>query len=49
MVRQLVFRSSQSTLVQHVHLFPLCASSFGYPDPDYLRRVRDELKAKGIE
>ncbi|KAM8756079.1 uncharacterized protein AB9X84_009384 [Acanthopagrus schlegelii] len=22
---------------------------FGYPDPDYLRRVRDELKAKGIE
>uniref|UniRef100_A0A671YDH1 E3 ubiquitin-protein ligase n=2 Tax=Sparus aurata TaxID=8175 RepID=A0A671YDH1_SPAAU len=23
--------------------------SFGYPDPDYLRRVRDELKAKGIE
>lgn len=31
-------------------LFPLlCASSFGYPDPDYLRRVRDELKAKGIE
>ncbi|KAM4698183.1 LOW QUALITY PROTEIN: E3 ubiquitin-protein ligase DTX3L-like [Rhinophrynus dorsalis] len=24
-------------------------SNFGYPDPDYLRRVRDELKAKGIE
>ncbi|XP_030276935.1 E3 ubiquitin-protein ligase DTX3L-like isoform X2 [Sparus aurata] len=23
--------------------------SFGYPDPDYLSRVRDELKAKGIE
>ncbi|KAG7218253.1 hypothetical protein INR49_020501 [Caranx melampygus] len=22
--------------------------SFGYPDPDYLSRVRDELKAKGI-
>ncbi|XP_030276932.1 uncharacterized protein LOC115583862 isoform X2 [Sparus aurata] len=22
---------------------------FGYPDPDYLRRVRDELMAKGIE
>nr|XP_028599805.1 E3 ubiquitin-protein ligase DTX3L [Podarcis muralis] len=25
------------------------ASSFGYPDPDYLKRVREELKAKGIE
>lgn len=25
------------------------ATSYGYPDPDYLRRVRDELKAKGIE
>ncbi|KFP25360.1 E3 ubiquitin-protein ligase DTX3L, partial [Colius striatus] len=24
-------------------------SSFGYPDPNYLRRVRSELKAKGIE
>ncbi|XP_059924242.1 E3 ubiquitin-protein ligase DTX3L-like isoform X2 [Gadus macrocephalus] len=24
-------------------------SSFGYPDPDYLRRVKEELKAKGIE
>ncbi|XP_075466042.1 E3 ubiquitin-protein ligase DTX3L [Ascaphus truei] len=24
-------------------------SSFGYPDPGYLDRVRDELKAKGIE
>ncbi|CAH2304962.1 poly [ADP-ribose] polymerase 14-like [Pelobates cultripes] len=24
-------------------------SQFGYPDPDYLNRVRDELKAKGIE
>ncbi|XP_040214273.1 E3 ubiquitin-protein ligase DTX3L-like isoform X2 [Rana temporaria] len=23
--------------------------SFGYPDPDYLNRVRDELKAKGVE
>ncbi|KAG7492498.1 hypothetical protein MATL_G00015360 [Megalops atlanticus] len=23
--------------------------SFGYPDPDYLRRVKEELKAKGIE
>ncbi|KAM3917001.1 E3 ubiquitin-protein ligase DTX3L, partial [Leptodactylus fuscus] len=23
--------------------------SFGYPDPDYLKRVRDELKAKGVE
>ncbi|KAL3865218.1 hypothetical protein ACJMK2_006834 [Sinanodonta woodiana] len=23
-------------------------SNFGYPDPDYLRRVREELKAKGI-
>ncbi|ROL42413.1 E3 ubiquitin-protein ligase DTX3L [Anabarilius grahami] len=23
--------------------------SFGYPDPDYLKRVKDELKAKGIE
>uniref|UniRef100_A0A8D0HHX9 E3 ubiquitin-protein ligase n=1 Tax=Sphenodon punctatus TaxID=8508 RepID=A0A8D0HHX9_SPHPU len=22
---------------------------FGYPDPDYLKRVREELKAKGIE
>ncbi|KAM5151897.1 uncharacterized protein ACMZJ9_010181 [Mantella aurantiaca] len=22
---------------------------FGYPDPDYLKRVRDELKAKGVE
>ncbi|KAK2837071.1 hypothetical protein Q5P01_014283 [Channa striata] len=22
---------------------------YGYPDPDYLRRVRDELKVKGIE
>ncbi|XP_055770581.1 E3 ubiquitin-protein ligase DTX3L-like [Salvelinus fontinalis] len=25
------------------------AQNFGYPDPDYLRRVKDELKAKGIE
>ncbi|XP_073490637.1 E3 ubiquitin-protein ligase DTX3L-like isoform X2 [Aquarana catesbeiana] len=25
------------------------AQSFGYPDPDYLTRVRDELKAKGVE
>ncbi|NXS06719.1 DTX3L ligase, partial [Neodrepanis coruscans] len=24
-------------------------ANFGYPDPDYLRRVRSELKAKGIE
>ncbi|XP_037634904.1 E3 ubiquitin-protein ligase DTX3L [Sebastes umbrosus] len=24
-------------------------TNYGYPDPDYLRRVRDELKAKGIE
>ncbi|XP_020635232.3 E3 ubiquitin-protein ligase DTX3L [Pogona vitticeps] len=23
--------------------------NFGYPDPDYLKRVREELKAKGIE
>ncbi|XP_036402000.1 uncharacterized protein LOC118789594 [Megalops cyprinoides] len=23
--------------------------SFGYPDPDYLRRVKEELKAKGYE
>ncbi|KAJ7999239.1 hypothetical protein DPEC_G00213380 [Dallia pectoralis] len=22
---------------------------FGYPDPDYLRRVKDELKAKGVK
>ncbi|XP_051278309.1 probable E3 ubiquitin-protein ligase DTX3 isoform X2 [Dicentrarchus labrax] len=22
---------------------------YGYPDPDYLSRVRDELKVKGIE
>uniref|UniRef100_A0A673J7D3 E3 ubiquitin-protein ligase n=1 Tax=Sinocyclocheilus rhinocerous TaxID=307959 RepID=A0A673J7D3_9TELE len=22
---------------------------YGYPDPDYLKRVKDELKAKGIE
>ena len=22
---------------------------FGYPDPTYLTRVREELKAKGIE
>ena len=22
--------------------------SFGYPDPDYLDRVRDELAAKGV-
>ncbi|NXD82844.1 DTX3L ligase, partial [Halcyon senegalensis] len=24
-------------------------TNFGYPDPDYLQRVRSELKAKGIE
>ncbi|XP_047446939.1 uncharacterized protein si:dkey-3h3.3 [Mugil cephalus] len=24
-------------------------TQYGYPDPDYLRRVRDELKVKGIE
>ncbi|XP_054828837.1 E3 ubiquitin-protein ligase DTX3L [Eublepharis macularius] len=24
-------------------------SGFGYPDPNYLKRVREELKAKGIE
>ncbi|XP_029960637.1 E3 ubiquitin-protein ligase DTX3L-like [Salarias fasciatus] len=29
-----------------MHGGPTC---YGYPDPDYLRRVRDELKAKGIE
>lgn len=22
---------------------------YGYPDPNYLKRVKDELKAKGIE
>ena len=26
----------------------ICVFSFGYPDPDYLNRVKDELKAKGI-
>nr|XP_026691658.1 uncharacterized protein LOC778744 [Ciona intestinalis] len=25
------------------------ATGFGYPDPDYLNRVKDELKAKGIQ
>ncbi|CAL8339325.1 unnamed protein product [Merluccius merluccius] len=25
------------------------SESFGYPDPDYLQRVKEELKAKGIE
>ncbi|NXX38554.1 DTX3L ligase, partial [Tricholaema leucomelas] len=25
------------------------STGFGYPDPDYLQRVRSELKAKGIE
>ncbi|XP_073408005.1 E3 ubiquitin-protein ligase DTX3L [Dendrobates tinctorius] len=25
------------------------AAGFGFPDPDYLKRVRDELKAKGVE
>ncbi|XP_078489365.1 uncharacterized protein LOC144746217 [Ciona intestinalis] len=25
------------------------ATRFGYPDPDYLNRVKDELKAKGIQ
>lgn len=25
------------------------ATSYGYPDPDYLKRVQDELKAKGID
>uniref|UniRef100_A0A3Q4HXN4 E3 ubiquitin-protein ligase n=1 Tax=Neolamprologus brichardi TaxID=32507 RepID=A0A3Q4HXN4_NEOBR len=25
------------------------AESFGYPDPEYLSRVKEELKAKGIE
>ncbi|KAM4026419.1 E3 ubiquitin-protein ligase DTX3L [Anomaloglossus baeobatrachus] len=24
-------------------------AGFGYPDPEYLKRVRDELKAKGVE
>ncbi|XP_059406322.1 E3 ubiquitin-protein ligase DTX3L-like [Carassius carassius] len=24
-------------------------TSYGYPDPDYLKRVQDELKAKGID
>ncbi|XP_069509862.1 E3 ubiquitin-protein ligase DTX3L-like isoform X2 [Ambystoma mexicanum] len=24
-------------------------ASFGYPDPDYLRRVKEELRAKGIQ
>jgi len=23
--------------------------NFGYPDQDYLRRVKDELRSKGIE
>lgn len=26
-----------------------CFHSFGYPDPKYLSRVKEELKAKGIE
>ncbi|XP_078542383.1 E3 ubiquitin-protein ligase DTX3L-like isoform X2 [Lissotriton helveticus] len=25
------------------------SETFGYPDPDYLRRVKEELRAKGIE
>ncbi|XP_044130439.1 E3 ubiquitin-protein ligase DTX3L [Bufo gargarizans] len=25
------------------------SAEFGYPDPEYLKRVRDELKAKGVE
>lgn len=24
-------------------------AKFGYPDPDYLKRVKEELKSKGIE
>ncbi|KAG8430906.1 hypothetical protein GDO86_019770, partial [Hymenochirus boettgeri] len=31
------------------HKTSMFSGSFGYPDPDYLKRVRDELKAKGIE
>lgn len=27
----------------------LCMRRFGYPDPGYLKRVQEELKAKGIE
>ena len=28
--------------------FDLSCFSFGYPDPDYLARVKDELAAKGV-
>uniref|UniRef100_A0A8B9P5A3 E3 ubiquitin-protein ligase n=1 Tax=Apteryx owenii TaxID=8824 RepID=A0A8B9P5A3_APTOW len=33
------------------HKTQMCGgpTSFGYPDPDYLQRVRSELKARGIE
>lgn len=38
-----------SLLWRNILTFPLLISSFGYPDPDYLKRVRAELKDKGIE
>ncbi|XP_030230244.1 E3 ubiquitin-protein ligase DTX3L isoform X7 [Gadus morhua] len=35
--------------IHHKTSFGGGPASFGYPDPDYLRRVKEELKAKGIE
>lgn len=33
----------------YVFLFCFSVHRYGYPDPDYLKRVKDELKSKGIE
>ena len=45
--RECVLNKS-SVNFQALLIYSSYISSFGYPDPDYLNRVKDELKAKGI-
>lgn len=50
-----IFRILTTKLLKYTQLWKWrwkrlsCICSYGYPDPDYLRRVQDELSAKGIK
>ena len=43
-----VTRRNETNAINDFVIECICIFSFGYPDPDYLNRVKDELKAKGI-